>query len=156
MDRPRLIWRLRITWTAACALLCLLLSLLWVRSYWVYEGIVHGSKAPSEPTHLVFTSDYGTVGFVRANIPPTHSLAGSVDGWDYQNWGAAEKPERRFLWGNTNKDFVVRLPTWLPIMFVCGLAAMPWIVNRFSRRTLLSAVTILAIGFAYRIVFVID
>jgi hypothetical protein len=40
MDRPRLIRGLRIAWRVAWGILCVLLVVLWVRSYW-WEDLLH-------------------------------------------------------------------------------------------------------------------
>ena len=123
----------------------MLLTVLWVRSYWVYEGIVYESRRPSESTVLMLTSNHGTLAFGRLRIPARDVLAGSVDGWDYQNWGSSYTPVQKFIWGNTYQDFVAQFPTWLPAIIFYALATAPWMGDRFSLRTLLIAFTLTAL-----------
>ena len=39
MERPRILWLLRIAFSAVCGIICLLLIVLWVRSYARHDGI---------------------------------------------------------------------------------------------------------------------
>jgi hypothetical protein len=139
--------KLRIAWSVGCSVLCLMLTVLWMRGFWVYEGIVHGSKRPSESIRLIFASDYGTLCFARLKIPANDPQASSVVGWDYQNWGSAEKPIRRFLWGKNHEGFVVRFPTWLPVPFLALVAGVPWVGFswRFNLRVLLIVVAVISV-----------
>src|SRR5687768_3098576 len=46
-DRPRLFRGLRIAWSVAFGTLCVLLVVLWVRSYWRSESIAFSSRTQS-------------------------------------------------------------------------------------------------------------
>ena len=138
--------KLRIAWSVGCGVACLLLIALWVRSYWVYEGIVRQNKRLSEPTIVMFASNRGTVIFSRRVVPP--SLVGPPDEWTYQTARHDFATTRRFTLIHDHKDFMVQFPTWLPAVVLYGLAAAPWIRWRFGLRTLLIAITLAAVTLA--------
>jgi hypothetical protein len=54
--------KLRIAWSAVCGMICLLLILLWVRSYWWHDRL-HGRGFRAN--HLAaIASEYGLVGVI--------------------------------------------------------------------------------------------
>src|SRR5262245_28132824 len=57
MDRPRLIRGLRIAWSVWWGIVCVLLVVLWVRSYWRWDGIAYFHTA----NHCGFESRWGRV-----------------------------------------------------------------------------------------------
>ena len=57
MDRPRLIRGLRIAVSAVCGILCVLLIVLWVRSYWWQDDVV---GCVSDKLYFQFGSSPGT------------------------------------------------------------------------------------------------
>src|SRR6187200_553284 len=120
--------KLRIAWSVGCGLAAVLLIVLWVRSYWLYD--------------LVF-------------FPGPHNIA-SMKGWLAldEKLIVVEPPIiTRFgydlgklklssISGNLTPGGVGRYcPHWLLIVVIGQLAALPWLRWRFTLRTLLIATT---------------
>src|SRR5262245_40931623 len=67
MDRPRLIRGLRIAWSVAGWILCVLLIALWVRSYWWADTF----SFPITSTHLLGVgSDQGGMTAIKSEYVP--------------------------------------------------------------------------------------
>ncbi len=153
---------LRIAFTAFCGIVAVLLVVLWVRSYW-WNDIFFKRAGSINQTTTTFGSNNGAVYFIRrtipnlvsggtglglslslndpygpqANTPPMH-------GW---RLGGAEASvaSKRFEWTISSVKQKVMLPYWGPILFFATLAATPWVRWRFSLRTLLLAITLVAV-----------
>jgi hypothetical protein len=139
--------KLRIAVSAVCGILCLLLIALWVRSYWVIEGIGRSGRTPVERTVFVAMSDNGTLAFVRWTVPlRSDRFAGLTDEWSYQRGRPQGATERRFFWKWNSEVFYVRFPTWLAAIVLCGFTVVPWtkLKRRFRLRTMLIAMTLVA------------
>jgi hypothetical protein len=54
--------KLRIAWSVVCSIVCVLLIVLWVRSYWIEDSIERISFSQGVISSL--QSTYGTLGFV--------------------------------------------------------------------------------------------
>jgi hypothetical protein len=131
--------KLRIAFSAVCGIICLLLIALWVRSYWSYDGAVW-QFAPAR--FISWHSQSGRIGIVSGSYenPSTFGSVASSDGAGIlgsDSWFYADEPES--VW--------VVFPDWFPIILFTAFATLPWIhgVHRFSLRTLLIAVTLLAL-----------
>jgi hypothetical protein len=116
---------LRIAWTVGCGILCLLLIVLWVRSYLVYDRVV--VYYPSGLEWFIAYSNKGVyiVSSYGLLAPQVH-----VQWWSFE----------RNRWGT-----VVCLPYWFTTIVVCAVSVAPWIGYRFSLRTLLIGMTVLAV-----------
>lgn len=150
MSRYRLLLCLRIAWSAACVAACLLLIALWVRSYWVIEGIGRGRRTSPEATLVLIISNNGTLAFVRESVPATLNFVADItDDWSYRRTRPEFAAEERFSWTLNNKVFEVQFPTWLPVLFLAGAAVVPWMELkwRFSLRALLIFTVIVAVAF---------
>ena len=131
MDRPRILRLLRIAFSAGCGIVCLLLIVLWVRSYghidrihvhrirmamswngglWFGDGEFDVSKVHSKSRY-----DIGSVSF-RTYVA------------DYEWVGGGQ-----------------RIPYWLLVTIPISLAAVSWLPWRFSLRTLLLITTLAAV-----------
>jgi hypothetical protein len=110
---------LRITWTVFCGIACVLLVVLWVRSY----------RQPEEFRKYAYVG-----GWTRVT-----SNMGYVQKHSFRIVGGSHlKLEESNLY----------LPYWLPTVLIAALAAMPWVRQlrwRFSLRTLLIATTLVAV-----------
>ena len=152
MDRPRLIRGLRIAWSVWWGILCVLLVVLWVRSYWWYD---YGGSGIANMSGLLFESANGVT--VVLFLPPiTESLSWQrwflgrcraqiplrVTGYDEEC--AADGFRLRIYprWG-----FRAAVPHWSLAIVSATVAAIPWIhlSKRFSLRTLLVATTLIAV-----------
>jgi hypothetical protein len=147
---------LRITWTVFCGIACLLLCVLWVRSYrWAdsvdghftefqlfHVNSIQGQVAfltfPKSTPLLVSKTDYrGTL---------KHAPIGRATG-DFRTHTSHEFAGLGFSRVEPNGGIAVLTPQWLLISLVAILAATPWgrWRWRFSLRTVLIATTLVAV-----------
>ena len=127
---------LRITWTVFCGIACVLLLVLWVRSYFRNDS----SYVSSRYLLLEIESHSGEI------ICWWHEL-------DYQpNFYFPDEPSTHSLWGfgiHRQAGLTANsLPYWFPVLLAAAFAAIPWLPwsRRFSLRTLLIATTLLCVG----------
>jgi hypothetical protein len=139
--------RLRIPWSVCCGILCLLLIVFWVRSW----------RAPGRI--LIVRSQFGTVmtysatgrliGTATTKSPQAKPLAV----WLQSNGGTRISdppvdfiiyPELGFAWGSVTNCSYALVPYWFPLAVLATLGVLPWLPWRFSLRTLLIAMTVVA------------
>ena len=133
---------LRIAFSATCLIACMLLIVLWVRSYWKMDIL----DVPLHRWQVVFGSYHG------------YALA-TFDGfetddrdWNMRSYGPTWFPEfpTRFRFGIQRVPTFVYVegPYWVCVLVAATigiLAALPWIRWRFSLRSLLIATTLVAV-----------
>jgi hypothetical protein len=145
MNRPRLIRGLRIAWTVGCGILCVLLVVLWMRSYWysdhlarVRNGDMYGIESACGSIRPFFTRRVAAPSYIEWLLL-TEPLADTNRAFEHPifGWDAGDYPDY----------FMAYLPHWLPAMLLAAVAAIPWVrwSRRFSVRTLLIATTLIAI-----------
>ena len=145
--------KLRIAWSVFCGLACVLLIVLWVRSYWWTDSIWR--YTPTSGTRI--DSLYGKI------IIKVASVAGAVpavevDANSYKNSLPTETAFIRmkfyvgFLRRPEPNGFDLFIPYWSPVSAFATVGTLSWIPWRFSLRTLLIATTLTAavLGFAPR------
>jgi hypothetical protein len=132
--------KLRIAWSVVCAIACVLLIALWVRSYTWRDGVwgrfsdLQGFVLSSYEGRIQLALERGLGIFpwrivyaepVERNGPPNY-------------FPAIECPLSTFgqYWA---------MPYWLLLALLSPLAAAPWLRLRFSLRTLLIATTLVAV-----------
>ena len=125
---------LRIAWTVFCGIACVLLIVLWVRSYQKSGLFVISRHA------VVLTS-----GEIRIDRRWTSYTAPSG------SWRTKPGDDISSLWATKEKTFDlvtggISVPFWLVTILVLALAALPWLSWRFSLRTLLLAMTLVAVS----------
>ena len=143
--------KLRIAWSVRCGVLGLLLIALWVRSYWWAEyafGPIQSSN------YLILRSDRGKLSLTitPATLPvafsqwETHSRSWA----EYKASHRNPKKLRRF---NPDQLYYAKLGSWgvvlpytYPVILGITFAALLWLRWRFSLRTLLIAITLVAVG----------
>jgi len=159
MDRPRLIRGLRIAWSVWWGILCVLLVVLWVRSYWrtdYLELIIPG------------TEHWGVHGEGRVNGFQISSMHASLSIYhdkymtisDFQDvWDGPEmkrevfKPPPRdfgsgFSFSMDRRQQHIAVPHLLPLLVLLAATLapwLPWLSWKFSLRTLLIATTLIAV-----------
>ncbi len=147
MDRPRLIRGLRIAVSAVCGILCVLLIVLWVRSYWRYDT-VRGHFVKSQLFSISLWQ--GVVSFT------THQEADPNAVRLFGHWHIDTRTSPSFVdqpawWFRVSLQptlrAVVSAPNWFLVFMSATLAVIPWIQwsRRFSLRTLLIAITLIAV-----------
>jgi hypothetical protein len=145
MDRPRLIRGLRIAWSVAWGILCVLLIVLWVRSYWLHDRLL--IRAGGDRV-IIGASVSGTVAFaaIHSYFPEL-----AIRRFAFINRAARWADNRANLLGfgylrYSSDSGELLLPHWLFVAVSAALATAPWanVSNRFSLRTLLIATTLVA------------
>src|SRR5438552_3644750 len=128
--------KLRIAFSAACLIACLLLIVLWVRSYQKVDG---------------FRSDND---FIYEDTQSRLYVVNSVDGNVYLSitdrdpmgeWVTTYNTNNRFAISSTNSSTTVTFPNLFPTLICIALGVVPWFRWRFSLRTLLIATTLFAV-----------
>jgi hypothetical protein len=125
--------KLRIAWSVGWALMAVLLVALWVRSYWWVDAIMGNL-----PNTTLFTavSTHGKILsiFVKGEVP---------------RWGVNSRrtPEQPFSWAQLPRGasaWEIDLPHF-GVALICGVIGLaPWL-HRFSLRTLLIGMTLVAV-----------
>jgi hypothetical protein len=125
--------KLRITWTVCCTIACLLLCVLWVRSYQtldIYQPYGHEIQVAIGRVLIDET-------WVPSSTPP------STTSESIESDGSSVRV-------TTVQDLVsagtgIRVPFWLPTTVFVIFGVIPWFPRRFSLRTLLIATTLVAV-----------
>jgi hypothetical protein len=132
--RPSLRY-LRITWTAICGIACILLCVLWVRSYQFIDvsGISrHALVSMSGKLFVVESIEF----YVQMDLSaPNVALRNHF-------WGSS-LPISGVSLELVGKSLTV--PYWSTVAVMCLISAVPWLPWRFSLRTLLIAITLVAL-----------
>jgi hypothetical protein len=131
---------LRIAVSATCLIACVLMIVLWVRSYWWLDILQCGSER-------AFVSHAGTIQHTQAldmGLPFSY--------WRVVTFSESTTPMSppRYSFagiGYSPGDYwaEVVIPNWLSLFLLTTLAAAPWLHWRFSLRTLLLATTLIAL-----------
>jgi hypothetical protein len=132
--------KLRIAWSVAWAILCVLFVALWWRSYWWVERIhmpTLGNQA------VVVGAAPGTFVFQMA----PYSVLPAYLRYPADEWLVGTTHSR--VWGKFDiRSNSVVLPYWLLVVTTAGVATIPWLrqlPHQFSLRTLLIAMTFMAV-----------
>jgi hypothetical protein len=135
MNRPRIFRTLRISWSVFWGLACVLLIVLWVRSYYRTDRIWRINSV----VDTGFESACGTLSYWQRT---------DVDGASRFPWhhdvSSPVTLAHRFVYTNRAPVFAIVCPTWLPLIVIAPLGAISW-VRRFTLRTLLVATTLVAL-----------
>jgi hypothetical protein len=135
--------KLRIAWTLFCGIACVLLCVLWVRSYWWREQI------EIRQSSLISCAAYanGELVFVTNPVPVT--IRG---GWSFRRDPAseAEPPPGESIPAfcfSTQGVFTLAVPFWFAALSAAVCAALPHVrwSKRFTLTTLLIATTVVAV-----------
>jgi hypothetical protein len=149
--------KLRIAWSVGCGLVCLLLIVLWVRSYSVNAFVIRDTGV-----HRGFIgSRAGKIGFQWLALElkfrdssqwqvGTDSVSTS-DNYSknlFRHFDFVPPPSYAlgFQWRKRSDGWEAELPMWFPVVVASLLVSIPWINTwRFSLRTLLIATTLVAV-----------
>jgi hypothetical protein len=147
--------KLRIAWSVAWGIACLLAVALWVRSYGNWDNLT----APFPGSRwLAVRSLHGTL--------MVGSGPGRMVRWDWRNFGRTRREELAFHGQGASLrfkkqveifgfgialydyDWHIFVPHWFVALLLAAMAATPWFgwTTRFSLRTLLIATTLVAVG----------
>ena len=137
--------KLRIAFSATCLIACLLLIVLWVRSYWKsdeirYISFAKGHIYSSYSSYGVLTLSYGTdARFQSLGRRPRWRI--SSQGHDYPGLSEEAKTNARkgeskqFLWSNRlPSSFSAKAPYWLITLLIVASGVVPLLRWRARRR----------------------
>ena len=139
-------YMLRVVFSAACLVACVLLVALWVRSYWRMDGVSgHGPDGFG----LYLYSMRGSLVWSRG------SPAGPNDNQPWElNWNRELPPDAvGTRWRVFSPVRIERLPCvtgvfvpiWIVLAMGFAISAAPWLLSwRFSLRAMLAAVAVFA------------
>jgi hypothetical protein len=136
--------RLRIAWSVFSGLACVLLMVLWVRSYSVRHDVYHLGTA--KITGL--NADCGGFSFYTGVRPFYGTLkpAATEPVWQHGSCKPSSIASG-FQWKKTRLT-TISVPAWFPVLLSATFPALPWIRHpkwRFSLRTLIIATTLVAV-----------
>ena len=124
---------LRIAFSAMCGVVCLLLIVLWVRSYWQWDTLQYEDLSESREV----TSQNG---FLLVDKIYQKGKGRWWFGSDPAEFPADLKSQLSVCWYDAHGDLngpAVTIPHWLIVLFFVGLGVAPWPPRQFSLRTLL-------------------
>src|SRR5262245_8434139 len=101
--------KLRIAFSVTCGVICLLLIVLWVRSYW-WHDIVFKVEPGDQVTAV--RSSYGTAYFARMVVPPRVGRTSAPlipHGWRIRS-SEANEVRKQFAWRFTPGNVIVMFP----------------------------------------------
>lgn len=136
--------KLRIAWSVAWGILCLLLTVLSVRSYWWQDGL-NWVQGPSRNVYAVRSAS--------ARIAVTYNPAGDEVAKLLPMFSRVQHPLPKRLYPplfqrtSTPAGTTIYFPTWLLAALIAAISAAPWFPfsKNFSLRTLLIATTLVAV-----------
>jgi hypothetical protein len=141
--------KLRITWTVLCGIACVLLIVLWVRSYQRTDYVC----TPLNRNQGVWGQFVlGMIGIGTTVYPPPESKMTTTELNTEDMKFAVNRWRSLYPYGfgvrSTANSRIVMFPFWLAVVCSAAFATGPWIRQlswRFSLRTLLIATTIIAV-----------
>jgi hypothetical protein len=147
--------KLRIAWSVAFGIACVLLIVLWVRSYSSWDTISYSTAPPPEdeedqvPRQVDFESWQGVCSVYSEQLS-SWEPATFLNRWQYTTKAPpAWLPQTHwsFEYGPADERHEIKVPHWFLFVSFAALALLPWIrwSKRFSLRTLLVAITLVAI-----------
>jgi Na+/glutamate symporter len=132
--------KLRIAWSVACGVVAMLLCVLWVRSYWWADVVNIDVPTPF------------AVQFLSALGHSSAAIYESEQGWDWVRVNAELDPAMKdvaqqdcFGFKVRDGDWIILAPHWFLILLAGSIAVIPWLLYRFTLRTLLIATTLVAV-----------
>jgi hypothetical protein len=126
----RLLRYVRIAFSATCGIACVLLCVLWARSFTHYDQL-HGTLGGR--SWFSIESERGRMVFSTSETTETS--------WGIRSGGLDDFPPDIILPG----DVRIVWPHWILALPAAVISAAPWIRWRFRVRTLLIAITVVAI-----------
>jgi hypothetical protein len=134
--------KLRIAWSVVCAIACVLLIALWVRSYRYQDGVMYN---PSPYNSYSVSSAIGAVR-IGYHMQSGYDLKQEYGTWKILNYAVDENTEtgwgfKRSAWADWN----LSIPIFVVLTLVATLGLILLQRWSFSLRTLLIATTLVAV-----------
>ena len=138
--------KLRIAWSVICGIACVLLIVLWVRSYWWADLLAYRRGQ----TYVAVATGRGIACFRWNSWQPWVTVGNKLGcellGGPSGTIDSRLKPLewRRDTDPTTVFGLLISVPCWCCVAFFATLSAVAWIRWRFRLRTLLIATTLVA------------
>jgi hypothetical protein len=131
-------WRLVASTTFA--LVAVLLGALWVRSFWRYDVFVRQQPGSS----LVIGSNWGAISWQWHDTPRQSAE------WHHSAWSPVpiHEPITSVAWRAGATHPMSGVQHWFLVAIASALAAAPWLLRRFTIRTMMALTTLVAMFFA--------
>ena len=144
--------KLRIAWSVGWGAVCVLLIVLWVRSYWKLDGI-SGNRGVHYVYFDTLQGDFHFARIVSSSTKPIpwRAFHNPIVDTDLQSRDDSQKGIHHVLgigWKVLGNGWQVTVALWLPALISGVFAVAPWIRHlkrRFSLRTLLITTTLVAV-----------
>src|SRR4051794_10853605 len=144
---------LRIACSATCLVACVLLIVLWVRSYWTWDILSYSpyidvdSNADEEEREVYFESWRGVCSVYTDELGEWEP-APFFERWEHTIkappvWLPQKQWSLQFSKPGTRHE--CKVPHWFAVVLFTILATLPWVRWRFTLRTLLIATTLVAV-----------
>jgi hypothetical protein len=137
--------KLRIAWSVAWGLACVLLIVLWVRSYWKWDFVIAVPFQGAETKGAESYTGTASLQSIDRNDPPHWSWSVFEIDEDALGVFAACRENTHFGFGveREGNRWAILVPHWFLLLLAAAVAVAPWL--RFSLRTLLIATTLVAL-----------
>ena len=149
--------KLRIAWSVAWGVACLLLVALWVRSYWWHDVVACGFTS-KDGIRIDSTNGVLTLAHISVNGFPGTFVEWKVTSiWSPSQGlfpiGFTEESYAGFSFEEFTDGVSLSVPYWflVPLFAAFGTLAYTSKLRRFSLRTLLIATTLVAAGLGWAI-----
>jgi len=147
--------KLRIAWSVAWGVACLLLVALWVRSHTNCDIVFNVTGSGQVST---FGSNRGTVYLSNMFIPAEALAIRPVPfsgGWKHASNEPYDYNDGKGMYDLvlTSSRTSLRVPNYVLVAVTVAIAAAPWLrwSPRFSLRTMLIGMTLLAVGLGWAV-----
>jgi len=131
---------LRIAWTVFCGIACVLVIMLWVRSYWRID-VASGSIGSIDSVQGSFTCCWWKERPTWSNVV----ISKNLDELQVVGDTGALTALYGFDFQRDQEGLLIKLPHWILVLATASVAVAPWIRWRFTIRTLLFATTLVAL-----------
>jgi hypothetical protein len=131
--------KLRIAWSVLCGVVVVSMVALWIRSYSWNDHLDIRTGAPSGPqrSNVVLLSNWG---FLQALFNQTIDINNGIE---YRNQPAWARTDVGFEWRH---DGAIKVPDSFVVVMAAIAGVTPWLNRRFTVRTLLIAMTCIAVA----------
>jgi hypothetical protein len=138
---------LRIAFSAVCGIACVLIVVLWVRSYWWQDLLAVQIRQTPKVGGISYEGRLAC-GFQEPDIDGTRLIAQTHylqhHPWIAEAW-KLERTPAGFTVASFPGGWMLEVPHYFAVIVLSAVASLPWIRWRFSLRTLLIATTVVSL-----------
>ena len=158
MQSDKIVRSLRVAWSVWWGIVCFLFVVLWVRSYWWEDScsVSFDGRRAYGVWSIAGELRYSTPGTFQPYGPSWNTYVEPVNEilqrerrppsiWSAFGFGVFKSPTGPPSITSRNSRTTITVPHWFPVMILAVLSAAPWFPWKFSLRTLLIAITLIAV-----------